>query len=281
LLVALRAVPGCNVGRAFGLVGVLGNLGLGSSPLIAAAVGVGAGWRYSFLLGILPALWLGVLLWREPRFAVATPPEGGQSVRLRWRDVTLPLLLLFALETLMGFVFQGLSTFLPAHLAQHGRITGLTEAHVTRGGILASVAYLLGGWGHALAGRLMGRPRREAIFLVTIVLTSLGLTGMGTTEGMLLVISSVILSFTHFGLATMSNTLIASHAPPHLGGTAFGITFVLALGVGSMASGTMGVVAEHWGLHAVFLALAAVAAVAVGLVAVFTTVTGAGGPARS
>jgi MFS family permease len=281
LLVALRTVPGSNVGRAFGLVGLLGNVGLGTSPLISAAVGAAWGWRYSFLVGFAPAVWLGASLWRQPRFAAAPATEDGRPPRLRWRDVSLPLLLLFALETLMGFVFQGLSTFLPTHLAQHGGIAGLSAAQVTRGGILASVAYLLGGWGHAAAGRLMGLRRREIVFLATIVLTSVSLLGMGLSGGMLLVVSSVILSFTHFGLATMSNTLIASHAPPHLGGTAFGITFVLALGVGSMASGTMGVVAERWGLHAVFLALAAVAVAAIGLVALFARVTRARKPASA
>lgn len=272
LLVALRRVPAVDVGRAFGLVGVLGNWGLGSSPLVAAAIGAAWGWRQAFLVGALPALALGACLWRRPRLAApAAAPKGGWSIP--WRELRLPLLLLFALETLMGFVFQGFATFLPAHLAEHGGIPGLSAAAVTRGGVLASVAYLVGGLGHALAGRLMGLRRRQTIFLSAVAIASFCLLAMGTTTGMALVASSILVAFAHFGLATMSNSLIAAQAPPHLGGTAFGITFVLAFGVGSLASSTMGAVADRAGLHSVFLALAGVSFAAAVLVALFGLAT--------
>ncbi|MFB3818892.1 MAG: MFS transporter, partial [Candidatus Methylomirabilales bacterium] len=215
---------------------------------------------------------LGVCLWRRPRLAgPAAARKGGWGIP--WRELRLPLILLFALETLMGFVFQGFATFLPAHLAQHGGIPGLNAAAVTRGGVLASAAYLVGGLGHALAGRLMGLPRRQTIFFGAVVIASLCLLAMGTTTGLVLVASSILVAFAHFGLATMSNSLIAAQAPPHLGGTAFGITFVLAFGVGSLASSAMGAVAEHAGLHAVFLALAGVSFAAALLVAVFGLAT--------
>jgi MFS family permease len=272
LLVALRSVPALDVSRAFGLVGVLGNWGLGASPLVAAAVGAAWGWRQAFALGALPALALGVCLWRRPRLA---PPAGARKGAwgIPWRELRLPLILLFSLETLMGFVFQGFTTFLPAHLAEHGGIPGFSAAAVTRGGVLASLAYLVGGFGHALAGRLMGLRRRQTIFLAAVAIASLCLVAMGTTTGMALVASSILVTFAHFGLATMSNSLIATQAPPHLGGTAFGITFVLAFGVGSLASSTMGALAEYAGLHAVFLALAGVSFAATTLVALFGMAT--------
>jgi MFS family permease len=267
LLAALGATPGCSVARAFGLAGLLGNVGLGSSPLVAAAIGARWGWRQAFLLGAVPVLLLGVALWRQPRLACNKPTGGAR--RFEMRDLTRPLLLLFALETLLGFIFQGVGTFLPAHLAEHGGIAGLTAAQVTRGGLLASVAYLVGGWGHPIAGRLMARRNRETIFLGATTLATLSLLGMAVTGGLSLVLYSIVFTFTHFGLGTMSNSFIASQTPPHLGGTAFGITFVLALGVGSLASGTMGAVAQRWGLHAVFLGLAAVAVIATAVVALF------------
>ncbi|MBI3120737.1 MAG: hypothetical protein HYZ03_00475, partial [candidate division NC10 bacterium] len=59
---------------------------------------------------------------------------------------------------------------------------------------------------------------------------------------------------------TMSNTFIAFHTPPHLGATSFGITFTLAFGVGSLASSAMGLIAQRFGLPAVFLSLGLVVA---------------------
>ena len=165
---------------------------------------------------------------------------------------TFPLVLLFGLETLMGFVFQGFSTFLPAHLAGHAGIAALTAAQVRRGGAFASLALLFGGLGHLTAGRLMGYRHREALFLVTVTASTCCLVGMGTLGGAPLVLCSVLFSFTYFALGTISNTFMALHTPPRLGGTVFGITFSLAFGFGSMASSTMGILAERFGLRGGF-----------------------------
>jgi MFS family permease len=147
VLVALRNVAGLDVGRAFGLSGLLGNIGLAASPVVAATVAVRWGWRAAFLVGTIP--------------------------------------------------------------------------------------------------------------------------------GLLLVLFSIGLSVSHFSLGTVSNTFIAFHTPPHLGGTAFGITFTLALGVGSLASGAMGFVGQRFGLPAVFMVLGMVAVGATGMVFWFGHVVGA------
>lgn len=280
VLVTLRNVPGVNVGRAFGLVGVLGNVGLASAPFVAAAVGVRWGWRAAFLVGAIPTFLLGLIIWRY----AAAPRHGGERVsathgaersRSYWSRLTLPVLLLFALETLMGFIFQGFLTFLPAHLAERSGIPGLSASQVTRGGSLASLALLVGGLGQLAGGRLMAFRYRETIFLAILSGTMLCLFGMGGATGPLLVIFSIAMAMGHFSLGIMSNTFIASYTPPHLGGTAFGITFGLSLGVGSLASSTMGFVGERFGLPAIFPTLSLVAAGGVALVLWFGFAVGA------
>lgn len=286
ILVALRRRGGVDVGRAFGLVGILGNIGLAASPFLSATVAGAWGWRAAFLAGAIPGLLLCIPLWQGP----ADPSPGGDRSQAErrpagrlWRSLTLPLVLLFAFETVVGFIFQGFSTFMPTLLAQHAGIPGLTTAQVTRGGSLASLALLLGGVGHVIAGRLMGLPRREAIFVGTAAASMLCLAVMGTASGVWLVIFSSALALTHFSLGTMSNTLIAFHVPSRLGGTAFGITFTLAFGVGSLASTSMGLVAERWGLHAVFsaLALVAVGSVLITAALAWRTAAAAHGASRS
>ncbi len=269
VLVALRNATALDVGRAFGLTGLLGNVGLAAAPIVASAVAVRWGWRAAFLVGAIPALLLAPHLWGK-QARPFRPPAGlpGSSRPRRvsfWRDLTLPLLILFGVETLLGFVFQGFSTFLPAYLAEHTALPGLTAARVARGGSMASLALLFGGLGHLLAGRLMTTRYREAIFLGSMGATALALFGMGTAAGLPLVLFSIALSIGFFSLGTMSNTFIAFHTPSHLGGTAFGITFTLAFGVGSLASSAMGVVGQKLGLPAVFVALGIVIVAATAL----------------
>ena len=272
VLVALRPRLGAKVARAFGLSGILGNVGLAVAPILGSFVGVNWGWRAAFFLGALPGLALSRPLWRQPREDPATRSAASQHPSLR-NALGLPLILLFALETLMGFVLQGFSTFLPAYLAGQAGVAAITAAQVKRGGAFASLALLFGGLGHLAAGRLMGAGHRETVFLAAVTTSTVGLFGMGITEGIPLVLFSILLSFAFFGLGTVSNTFVALHTPPHLGGTVFGVTFTLAFGFGSLASSTMGVVGEHFGLPAVFVGLGLVSAVGVGLVACFGSVT--------
>jgi predicted MFS family arabinose efflux permease len=262
------------VGRAFGLSGLLGNLGLAASPIISAMVGAAWGWRAAFWLGAVPGLLLGPALWRYPlpRPAASGAPENSPRLALpaAGRALTRPLLLLFALETLMGFIVQGFSTFFPAHLAARAEIPGLTAAQVTRGGMLASLALLFGGGGHLLAGRLMGSGHRAAFFRAIMTLCMCCLFAMALVTGPALVLVSIAMTLTYFALGTMSNTFIAAETPPHLASTAFGVTFTLAFCVGSLAAASMGLVAEQAGLAHVFAVLGLVAAGSLAIVVGFT-----------
>ncbi len=272
-LVALRPRLGINVGRAFALTGILGNIGVAASPILAAAIGVRWGWRAAFFLSALPG-WLLVLpLWCHPGPAPAEGRTASRRESVR-NALTLPLILLFAFETLMGFVFQGFSTFLPAHLAGRAGIAAVTATQVRRGGAFASLALLFGGLGHLIAGRLMGSRHQAALFLVAVTASTLCLFGMGLTRGGLLILCSILFSCTYFALGTISNTFMALHTSPRLGGTVFGVTFALAFGIGSLASTGMGLVGEAFGLPAVFVGLGFVCVGAVALAAAFLGATG-------
>jgi MFS family permease len=263
VLVVLRQTLGTNVGRAFGRLGLLGNIGLAAAPVFAAAIGTRWGWRAAFWAGAIPGLLLAFPLWQysqlDHQTEIPRPTLPLAERRTLRAAVTTPLLLLFGLETLMGFVFQGFSTFLPTYLAGHAGIDGLTAAQVQRGGSFASIALLAGGLGHLAAGRLMRSSRRAAMFLAIAGFNAFCLFGMGLTQGAPLLLFSSALSFSLFALSTMSNTFMAFQAPPSLGGTAFGITFALSFGVGSLASSSMGFVAQRFGLSVVFLVLGGVA----------------------
>ena len=277
VLVVLRQVLGANVGRAFGRLGILGNIGLASAPFFAAAIGTRWGWRAAFWAAAIPGLVLVLPMWKYPRLSwpseASLPPASRTESRPFWNALTLPLLLLFAFETLMGFVFQGFTTFLPTYLAGQAGINGLTAAQIQRGGSFASIALLCGGVGHIAAGRLMKSGHRQGIFLTTVAFNALCLFGMGATEGMPLLLFSIALSFSHFALGTMGNTFMAFQAPSKLGGTAFGITFALSFGVGSLASSSMGLVAQRLDLPSVFVVLGVVAIGGVALIAWFGLTT--------
>ena len=160
VLVALGPRLGTTVGRAFGRSGILGNMGLASAPILTAAIGVRWGWRTAFFVSALPGLLLCFPLWRHPSSGAAGGQRSAPRDSLR-AALDRVLILLFVFEALMGFVFQGFSTFLPAHLAGHAGIAAITATQVQRGGAFASLALLFGGLGHFVAGRLMACGTRR------------------------------------------------------------------------------------------------------------------------
>ncbi|MCA9825983.1 MAG: hypothetical protein KC479_11220, partial [Dehalococcoidia bacterium] len=89
--------------------------------------------------------------------------------------------------------------------------------------------------------------------------------------GIALLIFTATFVIANFGQQPIINGLIADYAPEGAGGRAFGLSFFLVFGVGSMAGTICGVVANAQGTSAAFGLLAAVSA-GIGLVAVMLTV---------
>jgi MFS family permease len=90
---------------------------------------------------------------------------------------------------------------------------------------------------------------------------------MSTAGGVLLLVVTATFVIANFGQQPIINGLIADYAPDGAGGRAFGISFFLVFGVGSIAGTVCGLVADAEGTAAAFALLAAVS-VGLGLVAI-------------
>ena len=75
----LVEAAGDRVGRAMGVNGVFGNLGVASAPIVTAFVVGGMGWRWAFIIpGILCTL-IGLLWLREAEYDYATQAKRQRS----------------------------------------------------------------------------------------------------------------------------------------------------------------------------------------------------------
>jgi MFS family permease len=247
-------VPGG--GRVLGLHGSWGNLGTAFAPLLAGAIASAWTWRASYVLAGVVAALLLLAIWREVPLDRALPPQQPAGAGERSRFTVGMIMLLSVAE---GFVFQGFVVFLPAFLAQIG---GLGGAAAAKGGALSAAVLLLGVPGQLAGGRLAeaeGRSLalRYAGLYATAIVVGLAVGWAGASLlGLLLAGLFGVLIFVG---QPISNQLVAGATRAGRRGAAYGTYFSLSFGIGALAGTGGGLVADRWGLAAVFVFLGSVA----------------------
>ncbi|MCA9843366.1 MAG: MFS transporter [Dehalococcoidia bacterium] len=275
-------------GMAFAAHGIAGNIGVGAVPAIAIGISIATDWRMAYVVLGIAALGVALVVrtlapskeevidasQRASRSRVmaatglarprSTPPE----VRT-W--FTRPLLVIYVCSIGTGFIYRGSLTFLEKHLEEHLGIELFGWSPEAVAGAMTSIALLTAVLGQAAGGWLSDRFPLEWVVAPVLGLAAPSLLLMSTVGGIALLIFTATFVIANFGQQPIINGLIADYAPEGAGGRAFGLSFFLVFGVGSMAGTICGVVANAQGTSAAFGLLAAVSA-GIGLVAVMLTV---------
>lgn len=256
-------------GLVLGYHGVAGNIGVALAPVMAVGLAEAIDWRaaYFFLAGLALLL---VLLMRAARLpetgreAAAGPAQGAADGS--WaRKALLPLMLIYVIFVLNGFIYRGSLTFLPAHIEGnlHLSILGIDEAAMASS--LTTVALLAGAAGQYFGGSMCQRHVLERLAPPLALALVPALFLMGASSGLLLVAASAAFVFFNFSGQPVYTSLIAEYSPRGAVGRSYGISFFAAFGLGSSAATFAGFFAERWGTGSVFLSLAGFALVVVGL----------------
>jgi len=247
-------------GKAFGIVGALGNVGLAISPLLAGYLASHLGWRRVFpffsLAGLVLSLFYLLLQKGLPPAGGGSRREGGLPHPARGaRLITLPFAMLLCMQMLAGFSFQGAITFLPTYLSRRVEIQLFGLDPVGIGGIMASISLIIGVFGQYLGGHLGQRTNPVRLYLIMVSATFPSLLATGSTRNAMLVMAAGVFAFFYFCAQPVGNILLASFTAAAVRGKGYGISFFFSFGVGSMAASLCGFIAEKISLSAVFYAL--------------------------
>ncbi len=253
-------------GIALGIHGSAGNIGVALTPILAGFIASQWGWRWAYILlclpGVLLSLWsLSVDMSTPKKEEEGTssgqdsaPSPAGGGTR-GWLYFTLPLTLLYLLNCLQSFGFLGSVTFLPTYIAEYSSFQILSWDSVAVGGMLSGLALLMGVFGQYTGGVLGQRPHlsRNLVIVTTAGVPFIAL--MSFVRDIPLMAMALIFFFFNFALQPMMNVLLAHNTRPEMRGTAFGIYFFAAFGLGSLAASFSGYIAQQFGLPWVFLGL--------------------------
>jgi MFS family permease len=249
-------------GRALGIHGAAGNVGLAMAPFVVGLIASYSGWRYAYLWFVLPGIILSfwsLFVDMSPQEEIRAIDQSTSEQKPAWRRFkiyfSLPLILLYLVNMMGSFCFSGSLTFLPSYMAKRTSFHLFSLDSVALGGMLSSVALFMGVLGQYGGGILSQRPHLERKFLLLSILSFPFILAISFATDLLLLALALIFFFFNFFLQPMNNTLLAQYTAVKMRGTAFGIYFFIAFVFGSLASSFSGYIAQNFGLQWVFMGL--------------------------
>ncbi len=223
-------------GRVLGINGIFGSVGIASASLIAGLLTDLISWRAAFIVPGGVSTITGLLLWRYIRDGtiVARERDAQELDRGAPSEGRSRVFLVLAVAILCGgMVFQALSVVMPKLFAE--RLLQPGEFSALGAGGLVSLVYLIAAAAHVLGGYLADRHTARPVYVgIYVIVTPLLLVAAGLSGyGLVAVLAAAV--FLQTGGIPVENVLLARYSPPDWRGTVYGVKFVLAFGLASLA----------------------------------------------
>ncbi len=252
-----------NRGRALGMHGVFGSLGIAAAPLLAwAVVSTGFSWRHYFWMLAIPGLALGamfvVYLRRngEPSHVATTRASAPREEQSDW----ISFAGLSGVGVLQGMVYAGTLSFLVRYLSEADVRSTLPAADkVDQAAFWTSGVLLVGCIGQYVAGRMAQPARLERQLTAVTLLNVPCLTAMALAEGSARVAAAATFALFHFMYQPIYNSLVSKYTSRQRRSLSYGMSFTMTFGLGGVGAAVAGYLAEDWQKYGAMAALSAVA----------------------
>ena len=244
--------PAEHRGKAIGLMQSGWAIGYILAALLASAILPSFGWRWLFVVGVLPAL---LAFWI---FRSVPEPEiwrrGQRQARQPLAEVLRAPILRNALAatvltTTVLFAYWGLFTWIPAYLASPAAAGGAGMSIVRSSGWIIPMqvgAFL----GYVLFGVLADRFGRRPVFLVFVLGAAVLVPvygQMAARPAVLMALGPLIGFFGH-GYFSVFGAMLAELFPSGIRATAQGFCYNFGRGVSALAPYTIGALADRHGI---------------------------------
>lgn len=247
-------------GRAMGVHGVGGSLGIALGPLAGAVLLAALPWNFVLLAFVAPTVLAAVMVARWPLgqvLEVAT--RQGMLTSLR-RVLQWPFPLVMMVYFFAGVAYWGALTFLPSFLHKGLDLAlptlDLGLLTLTAGAYVLALLLALGAVGQFLSGYLSSGPAPEATLALLTAAAGLVLFPLGLVDRVLLVPLALAFGLLLFSMEPLQNTLVLERTAPEDRGLAFGLTFLSVFGLGALGAAVGGAVVGAWGFGPLFPLLA-------------------------
>ncbi len=248
-------------GKALGINGIFGPIGIAAGTFGAGALIDLFGWRAAFALPGVLCLATGLALWVCLRLGLVSdegikrpeepPASRGEMIRV----FAILLLTMFCL----GLIFQGMQTVMPKLFDL--RLRSLVGEGAFGIGALVAAVFVIGGIMQIIGGHLADRYPLKPIYLASWFLQIPVLLGLAALGGVPLVLVAIGIVLLTAAPLPAENMLLSRYTPAKHQSLAFGVKFVLSFGAAPVAIKLAAMVQAQTGEFAwLFTGFAAVAA---------------------
>ncbi|MEM7254694.1 MAG: MFS transporter [Pseudomonadota bacterium] len=262
-------------GRALGINGVFGGIGLASGALVAGALTDLYSWRAAFIIPGIVCAAVGVVMIFAIRISGLkdTREDAYPQPEVAGRVMVAAFLTLTLATVCSGLIFQATSIALPKLFAERLSMFSGDSAIVGVGGFVTLV-YLGAACFQILGGIAADRfPLKWVYAIAFCVQVPLLMVAASLAEMPLIGVAMLMVLFQN-GAGPAETALFARYSPARWRATAFGVKFLIALGVSALGVPLVAYIFDSTGgFYWLFVLLAGLA--------VITAVVGASLPSES
>ena len=254
-------------GRAIGVNGVCGNIGVALAPVVTGLLANAAGWRAAFIAPGVVCFAAGLLWLRVPEIEGAGARGRAAFPVIPRALVRRAVIVLLLIAAVSGLVFNGFTLLLPKlmedRLADSPNLLPLV-------GAAAFGVTLCGALTQFTVGRLIDQMTLRRVFLPLAVVLAPGLAALAFLHGWAVLPAAGAVAAVIFGQVTVNETMTARYISPEMRARMYSVRFFVGFLGAAAAPPTVGVLQQHTGsLALVLLVLAAFALVTLGCAVFF------------
>ncbi|MBT5264072.1 MAG: MFS transporter [Rhodospirillaceae bacterium] len=222
-------------GKALGISGFFGGVGVASGPLLAGIFIDLMSWRYAFIIPGIVCCATGFVLWycvgrgfvRDANAGSVGRAEAGKSEMLRGA-IVLAITVIAS-----GLIYQAISNNLPKLFDQRiGHMLGEGTFGV---GALAGAIFILSSLAQLLGGWVADRYNLKLVYVVGWAIQVPMLVFVAYLHSLFIWPAVLMIFVASSASLPAENSLFARYSPPQWRATAYGVKFLLALGVSAAA----------------------------------------------
>lgn len=241
----LVEAAGPRVGRAVGINGVFGNLGVAIAPVVTAFFAARYGWHWAFFIPGALCMVVGLFYLREPAFDSAQ--QRGQAKafpEIPRVVVRRAVIILMAIAAVSGLVFNAFTLLIPKLMEER---LATTPDLLPIVGLLAFLATLCGGLTQYTVGRMIDRNTLKTVFMPLGLVLVPALLGLSFVQGWLVLPLSAVVAASIFGQVTVNDTMTARYIAPALRAKLYSVRFTIGFLGAAAASPLVGFLHEATG----------------------------------
>ncbi|RVT98861.1 MFS transporter [Rhodovarius crocodyli] len=241
---------GDRVGRAMGINGAFGNIGVALAPLVTGVIAAQFGWRWAFITPGVLCMAIGVLYAREPAFDGTRLPGAKPFPVIPAPIVRRAVVVLLALGATSGLVFNAFTLLLPKLIEER---VATSPDLLPMIAFLAFAATICGGITQFTVGSMIDRRTLKGVFMPLAMMLVPGLLLLSFLDGWLVLPVSAMVAAAIFGQVTVNETMMARYIAPPLRAKLYSIRFTIGFLGASLASPLIGTLHQWTGSLAMTL----------------------------